>query len=118
MLERIGKTFLLLFLGWLFWIFSHPHDQEKTTLTCPYGTFIYQRMTFERCMIAVLYDYIESIMEVFMDDFLSVYGGTSDLCLDNLDKVLHRCEEANLILNRKKCHFLGVTWTCSFTKGH
>ena len=29
-----------------------------------------------------------------------------DLCLDNLTKVLHSCEEVNLILNWKKCHFM------------
>jgi len=40
-----------------------------------------------------------------MDDF-SVYGGTFDLCLENLTKVLHRCEEVNLVLNWKKCHFM------------
>lgn len=40
-----------------------------------------------------------------MDDFL-IYGGTFDLCLDNLAKVLHRCEEVKLILNWKKCHFM------------
>jgi len=32
-----------------------------------------------------------------MDDF-SAYGGTFDLCLDNLSKFLHRCEEVNLVL--------------------
>jgi len=41
---------------------------------------------------------IENIMEVFTDDF-SVYGGTFDICLQNLTKVLHRCEEVNLVLN-------------------
>ncbi|GJV91712.1 hypothetical protein Tco_1539525 [Tanacetum coccineum] len=39
-----------------------PLDQEKTTFTCPYGTFSYRRMpfglcnapsTFQRCMVAV-----------------------------------------------------------------
>ena len=40
-----------------------------------------------------------------MDDF-SVYGGTFDLCLDNLTKVFHRCEEANLVLNWEKYHFM------------
>ncbi|XP_049371097.1 uncharacterized protein LOC125836054 [Solanum verrucosum] len=29
-----------------------------------------------------------------------------DRCLENLDRVLARCEETNLILNREKCHFL------------
>jgi len=33
-----------------------------------------------------------------MDDF-SIYGGTFELCLKNLAKVLHKCEEVNLVLN-------------------
>ena len=43
-------------------------------------------------------DMIEEIMEVFMDDF-SIYGKTFDDCLENLDKVLERCEEKHLVLN-------------------
>ena len=44
-------------------------------------------------------------MEVFMDDF-SVYGCSFDNCLTNLKVVLQRCREKNLVLNRKKCHFM------------
>ena len=44
-------------------------------------------------------------MEVFMGDF-SVYGNTFDHCLENLDKVLQRCQEKDLVLNREKCHFM------------
>ncbi|KAK1693570.1 hypothetical protein QYE76_010267 [Lolium multiflorum] len=43
--------------------------------------------------------------EVFMDDF-SVYGNSFDNCLRNLDKVLQRCEETNLVLNWEKFHFM------------
>ena len=50
-------------------------------------------------------DFIEDIMEVFMDDF-SVYGKTFKNCLFNLDKVLQRCEDTNLVLNWEKCHFM------------
>ena len=42
---------------------------------------------------------------MFVDNFL-VYGGTFNLCLQNLTKVLHRCERVNLVLNWKKCHFI------------
>jgi len=45
------------------------------------------------------------IMEVFRDDF-SVYGGTFDLGLENLAKVLHRCEEVHLVLNWERYHFI------------
>jgi len=49
-------------------------------------------------MTVIFSDFIENIMEVFMDDF-SVYECTFDLCLENLTKVLRRCEEINLVLN-------------------
>jgi len=29
-----------------------------------------------------------------------------DLCLKNLERVLERCEETNLVLNWEKCHFM------------
>ena len=55
--------------------------------------------SFQRCMMSIFSDMIEEIMEVFMDDF-SVH------CLENLDKVLQRCQEKDLILNCEKCHFM------------
>ncbi|GKF49594.1 DNA-directed DNA polymerase, partial [Tanacetum coccineum] len=44
-------------------------------------------------------------MEVFMDDF-SVFGDSFSSCLSNLDKMLKRCEDTNLVLNWEKCHFM------------
>jgi hypothetical protein len=44
-------------------------------------------------------------IEEFMDEF-SVYGKTFVDCLENLDKVLMRCAEVNLVLNLEKCHFM------------
>ncbi|KAK1667029.1 hypothetical protein QYE76_055188 [Lolium multiflorum] len=58
-----------------------------------------------KCMSAIFHGFCESIVEVFMDDF-SVYGNSFDNCLRNLDKVLQRCEETNLVLNWEKCHFM------------
>ena len=55
-------------------------------------------------MMSIFSDMIEKIMEVFMDDF-SVYGKTFDDCLENLDRVLQRCEK-HLVLNWEKCHFM------------
>nr|GEY92240.1 reverse transcriptase domain-containing protein [Tanacetum cinerariifolium] len=75
---------------------ENPHDQEKTTFTCPYGTFAYRRMpfglcnalgTFQRCMIAIFHDMIEKTMEVFMDDFL-VFRDSFSSCLSNFEKML------------------------------
>ncbi|OAO89358.1 hypothetical protein AXX17_ATUG01560 [Arabidopsis thaliana] len=92
----------------------HPDDQEKTTFTCPYGTFAYRRMPFSLCnapatfyrgMMSIFTNMIEDIMEVFMDDF-SVYESSFEDCLENLCKVLARCEEKHLVLNWEKYHFM------------
>jgi len=48
---------------------------------------------------------LEKGIEVFMDDF-SIYGSTFSSCLENLDTVLKRCVETNLVLNWEKCHFM------------
>ncbi|XP_015168842.1 RNA-directed DNA polymerase homolog [Solanum tuberosum] len=75
-------------------------DQEKTTFTCPYGTYAFKRMpfglcntpaTFQRCMMTIFHDMVEDFVEVFMDDF-SVF--------------VARCEETNLVINWEKCYFL------------
>ena len=41
---------------------------------------------------------VEHIMEVFMDN-ITVYGGAFDECLFNLEAVLNRCIEKDLVLN-------------------
>ncbi|KAJ9556763.1 hypothetical protein OSB04_011377 [Centaurea solstitialis] len=91
-----------------------PEDPEKTTFTCPYGTFAFKRMpfglcnmpaTFQRCMMSIFSDMLEKSIEIFMDDF-SVYGSSFGNCLENLEKGLERCEETDLVLNWEKCHFM------------
>nr|GEW63886.1 reverse transcriptase domain-containing protein [Tanacetum cinerariifolium] len=95
-------------------VIKQEKDQEKTTSTCPYGTFAYRRMpfglcnspgTFQRCMMAIFYDMIEKSMEVFMDDF-SVFENSFQSCLSHLERMLKRCEDTNLCLNWEKSHFM------------
>ncbi|KAI3755784.1 hypothetical protein L1987_55590 [Smallanthus sonchifolius] len=117
MLERLaGKTHYCCLDGYsgFHQIPVAPEDQEKTTFTCPFGTFAYRRMpfglcnapaTFQRCMVSIFSDYVEEIIEVFMDDF-TVYGNSFKECLENLTKILERCIETNLVLNYEKCHFM------------
>ncbi|GJW34811.1 reverse transcriptase domain-containing protein [Tanacetum coccineum] len=101
MLERLTGNeyycFLDGFSGY-FQIPINPHVQEKTTFTCPYGTFAYRRMpfglcnapgTFQRSMMAIFHDMIEKTMEVFMNDFL-VFGNSFENCLSRVDKMLQR----------------------------
>nr|CAN74665.1 hypothetical protein VITISV_043029 [Vitis vinifera] len=89
-------------------------DQEKTIFTCPFGTYACRRMpfglcnapaTFQRCMLSIFSDMVEQIMEVFMDD-ITIYGGTFEECLVNLEAVLNRYIEKDLVLNWEKCHFM------------
>ncbi|GJW43798.1 reverse transcriptase domain-containing protein [Tanacetum coccineum] len=79
MLERLAGneyySFLDRFSGY-FQISIDPQDQDKTTFTCPYGTFAFR----------------------LKDSFSS--------CLSHLDKMLKRCEDTNLVLNWEKCHFM------------
>ena len=52
MLERIaGHEYYCFLDGYSGYnqIFISPEDQEKTTFTCPYGTFVYRRMPFGLC---------------------------------------------------------------------
>nr|GEU44927.1 reverse transcriptase domain-containing protein [Tanacetum cinerariifolium] len=117
MLERLAGNEYYCFLDGFsryFEIPIDPRDQEKTTFTCPYGTFAYRRMpfglcnapgTFQRCMLAIFHDMVEKTMEVFMDDFL-VFGNSFENCLSRLDKMLQRCEDTNLSLNWEKSHFM------------
>ncbi|KAJ9566560.1 hypothetical protein OSB04_002526 [Centaurea solstitialis] len=97
MLERLAGNDFYCFLdgfSWNFQILIDPEDQEKTTFTCPYGTFAYRRMpfglcnapaTFQRCMTAIFQDMIEVAW-----------------------RVLARCEESHLVLNWEKCHFMVI----------
>ncbi|GKD80910.1 reverse transcriptase domain-containing protein [Tanacetum coccineum] len=117
MIERLAGNEFYCFLNGFsgyFQIPIDPQDQEKTTFTCPYGTFAYRRMpfglcnapgTFQRCMVAIFHDMIKKSMEVFMDDF-SVFRDSFSSCLSYLDKMLERCETTNLVLNWEKFHFM------------
>nr|GEV69959.1 reverse transcriptase domain-containing protein [Tanacetum cinerariifolium] len=52
MLERLAGNEYYCFLDGFFGYFQipiDPPDQEKTTFTCPYGTFAYRRMPFGLC---------------------------------------------------------------------
>ena len=117
MLERVARNEFYYFLyGYSGYnqIEIALEDQEKTTFICPFGTFAFRKMpfglcnapgTFQRCMMGIFSDMIELILEIFMVNF-SVFGDSYEGCLENLRKVLERCQEKNLVLNWEKCHFM------------
>ncbi|RVW75225.1 Retrovirus-related Pol polyprotein from transposon 17.6 [Vitis vinifera] len=64
-------------------------DQEKTTFTCPFGTFAYRRMPFGLCNTPTTFQ--RCMLSIFSD-----YGGL--FSKDVLQK--------DLVLNWEKCHFM------------
>ena len=91
-----------------------PKDQEKTTFTCPWGTYAYKVLpfglcntpaTFQRAVLGILADLVHDCVEIYMDDF-TVYGNDFKEALDNLEKVLIRCQETNLALSHEKCKMM------------
>ncbi|GJY60398.1 reverse transcriptase domain-containing protein [Tanacetum coccineum] len=98
MLERLAGNeyycFLDGFSGY-FQIPIDPKDQEKTTFTCPYGTFAYRRMpfglcnapgTFQRCMMAIFHDMTEKTMEEFDFNVIDTKGA-ENLAADHLSRL-------------------------------
>lgn len=73
-------------------------DQHKTTFTCPWGTFSYQALpfglcnapaTFKREILGILFDLVNDIVEIYMDDF-NPYGDSFTEALKKLEKVIER----------------------------
>jgi len=91
-----------------------PEDQDKTTFTCPWGTFAYRVLpfglcnapaTFQRAILSIFSDLINDGLEVYMDDF-TPYGDDFDPALDTLEKVLQRCIATRLCLSHEKCYMM------------
>ena len=116
-LDRLTLSSYFYFLdGYLGYnqIVIHPDDQEKTTFTCPFGTFVFKRMsfglcnapaTFQRYMIAIFSDFLGNSLKVFMDDF-SIFGNDFESCLAHLTKIVEVCVRKRLVLSWEKSHFI------------
>nr|XP_009759012.1 PREDICTED: uncharacterized protein LOC104211622 [Nicotiana sylvestris] len=77
--------------------------QIESTLAMPSG--LCNASTTFQCMMDIFMEMVEDYLDVFMDDF-SVVGDSFNDCIANLDKVLARCEETNLMLNWEKFHLM------------
>jgi len=91
-----------------------PEDQDKTTFTCPWGTFAYQVLpfglcnaptTFQRAVLSIFVELVHDSVEIYMDDF-TPYRSSFQEALFNLGKVLSKSIEMNLSLSPEKCEFL------------
>ncbi|GJR73093.1 reverse transcriptase domain-containing protein [Tanacetum coccineum] len=90
-----------------------PNDQEKTTFTCPYGTFAYRRMpfglcnapgTFQRCMTAIFHDMIEKTME-YLHGFADMRNRTTSRKFRDHRDVQHQQKK---IVQRREALFLKI----------
>ncbi|GJV13302.1 reverse transcriptase domain-containing protein [Tanacetum coccineum] len=82
MLERLAGNEFYCFLDGFsgyFQIPIDPQDQEKTTFTCPYGTFAYRSMPFGFCNAPGTFQRYTMVQW---------------------------CEDTNLVQNWEKCHFM------------
>ena len=109
----VGKKFFSFLDGFSGYNKIHiaPEDQDKTTFTCPWGTFAYRVLpfglcnapaTFQREILSIFVDLINEGLEVYMDDF-TPYGDDFEPALENLEKLLQRCIDTRLFLSNEKC---------------
>jgi hypothetical protein len=87
-----------------------PEDQGKIKFTCPWGKYACRVLPFGLCnapatfqyvALGIFSDLIHDCVELYMDDF-TIYGNTFEEALENLEKVLIRCQETNLALSNEK----------------
>jgi hypothetical protein len=89
-------------------------DQDKTTFTCPWGTYAHPFLpfglciaptTFKRVALAIFADLTTSCINIYMDDF-TVHTKTYKKALESLNKVFQRYKDHRLSLNHEKCSFM------------
>ena len=89
-------------------------DQDKTTFTTPWGTFMYARMpfgltnagaTFQRAMDLAFMGKTSEFIVVYLDD-LTVFSDSDENHLKHLSKVFYRCRKFGISLNPKKSLFV------------
>jgi hypothetical protein len=86
------------FLGYNQVLF-HPDDQEKTTFTTPWGTFMYVKIpfglmnvgaTFQREMNIDFMDDLGRFIVIYLDD-VTVYSKYDEKHLQDLRRVFEKC---------------------------
>ena len=91
----------------------HPEDQEKTTFTTPWGTFMYAKMpfglmnvgsTFQRAMDIAFSQEKDKYVVIYLDD-ITMFSKTDLDHLQHLNKVFLKCRKFGISLNPKQSHF-------------
>ena len=88
-------------------------DQEKTTFTTPWGTFMYAKMsfglmnagaTFQRAMDIAFADERDKFVVIYMDD-ITVYSMWDKYHIRHLERVFIKCRKYGISLNPRKSNF-------------
>ena len=94
-------------------ILVHPEDQEKTTFTTPWGTFMYAKMpfglmnagvTFQRAMDIAFAEEKDKSVVVYLDD-ITVFSKREEDHLKHLERILLKCRRFGISLNPTKSIF-------------
>jgi hypothetical protein len=91
----------------------HPDDQEKTTFTTSWGTFMYAKMpfglmnvgaTFQRAMNIAFLEEKDRFVVIYLDT-ITVFSKIDRDHLQHLRKVFLKCRKFDIPLNPKKSNF-------------
>ena len=94
-------------------VLVHLDDQDKTTFTTPWGTFMYSKMpfglmnvgaTFQRAMDIAFLEEKDKFMVIYLDD-ITVYSKFDEKHLQYLERIFLKCMKFGISLNPKKSHF-------------
>ena len=94
-------------------ILVHPDDQNKTSFTTPWGTFMYAKMSFglmnagttlQREMDITFVKEKDIFVVIYLDD-ITVYLDLDLQHIENLRRVFLKCRKFGISLNPKKSHF-------------
>jgi hypothetical protein len=91
----------------------HQDDKEKTAFTTPWGTFMYDKMsfslmnagaTFQRAMDIAFVNKRDDFFIIYLDD-LTVFSKSDAEHLVHLKQTFEKCRKFGLSLNPKKSYF-------------
>jgi len=94
-------------------VLVHPDDQDKTTFTTPWGTFMYVKMPFglmnagatsQRAMDITFVEELGKFIVIYLDD-VTVFSQFDDEHLRHPRQVFEKCRRFGISLNPKKSLF-------------
>jgi hypothetical protein len=94
-------------------VLVHPDDQDKTSFTTPWGTFMYVKIpfglmnagaTFQRVMDIAFVEESGKFIVVYLDD-VTLFSRSNDEHLRHLRRVFDKCRRFGISLNPKKSLF-------------